>query len=131
MPHPEMLEKSRKPASVVYYGSKLTMMHGSHGRPPRIIPEAKMKTFKRPPKTMKRSPGHNREWFDAIRKNDPSLAMSNFDYSGPLTETLLLGCLAQRAGTDIKLTWDSANLKTDNDEVNQFIQHVSRKGWEL
>ena len=33
---------------------------------------------------------------------------SHFDYAGPLTEMVLLGCLAIRAGVGQKVDWDSA-----------------------
>ena len=38
--------------------------------------------------------------------------MSNFDYAGRLTETVLLGNLAMRAGQ--KIEWDAKNLKVTN-----------------
>ena len=41
-----------------------------------------------------KSPGHEKEWFDAMRDSKKP-AMSNFpNYAGPLTETILLGNLA-------------------------------------
>ena len=57
--------------------------------------------------------------------------MASFDYSGPLTETVLLGVLALRApGT--RFEWDSDNLKVKNaPELNRFVQTEFRKGWSL
>ena len=133
IPRPEVLEKNRKPVGngCIYYGGKHVMMHSSHGGAPRIIPEAKMKTFERPPKTMERSPGHHKEWIEAIKKNDPSMAKSNFDYAGPLTETMLLGCVVARVPAGTKLTWDSEKMRTNNDVANRYIRHEYRKGWTL
>ena len=56
---------------------------------------------------------------------------ANFDYSGPMTETVLLGVLALRIpGT--RLEWDSTNLKVKNaPEVNPFTHTEYRKGWAL
>jgi predicted dehydrogenase len=132
-PRPKELEEKRHlpGEGVIYYGSKHIIRHGSHGGTPRIIPEEAMKTFEQPPKTMKRSPGHHREWFDAIRKNDPSLALSNFDVAAHLTEIMLLGCVASRAGSGVKLTWDSEKMKTNNDVANRYVHHEYRKGWTL
>ena len=45
---------------------------------------------------------HQREWIDAC-KGGPS-PLSNFDYAGPLTETVLLGTIAIRTGQ--KMNWD-------------------------
>jgi hypothetical protein len=68
-----------------------------------------------------KSPGHEKEWFIAIR--DPKRpAMSNFpDYAGPLTETILLGNLAvwKRGRVD----WDPKNLTPLNDPSLERIVH--------
>ena len=77
-----------------------------------------------------RSPGHEKEWFIAMK--DPSKpAMSNFpNYSGPLTETILLGNLAvYKRG---KVDWDPVNLKALNDPSLQKIVHPTfRDGYEI
>jgi predicted dehydrogenase len=77
-----------------------------------------------------RSPGHEKEWFDAMR--DPRKpAMSNFpDYAGPLTETILLGNLAVwKRG---RVEWDPVNLKPLNDPSLERIVHCEyRDGYEV
>jgi hypothetical protein len=57
--------------------------------------------------------------------------VANFDYAGPLTETVLLGVLSLRApGT--RLEWDSANLRVKNaPELNHYVHAEYRKGWSL
>lgn len=56
--------------------------------------------------------------------------MSNFDYAGPLTEVILLGCIAARMNT--KLEWDAEKMKvTNNESANKFINHQYREGWTL
>ena len=75
-------------------------------------------------------PDHNHyeEWIDAIRGEKKS--DTPFAYSGPLTETVLLGNVAYRSGT--KISWDSEHLKvTDVSEANQFLKRTYRKGWEV
>jgi hypothetical protein len=81
------------------------------------------------PKTMARSPGHYEEWIEACRGGKQPTA--SFDYSGPMTETVLLGILALRApGT--RLEWDSENQKVKNaPELNQFVHCEYRPGWVL
>ena len=54
--------------------------------------------------------------------------MSNFDYAGPLTEAVLLGNVAIRAGK--RIDWDAANLRArDLAAADQYIHREYRKGW--
>jgi predicted dehydrogenase len=137
LPRPSTLEEKRKlpKSGIIYYGSKHNMMQECYGKSPRIFPESEMQEVARnkllPPKTIRRSPGHYEEWIEAIKAKEPSLAMSGFDYSGPLTETMLLGCVALRVGSGTKLTWDSKAMKTNHDVANRYIHPDYRKGWSL
>jgi hypothetical protein len=75
---------------------------------------------------MPRSPGHHAEWLLACKGQ--TTAMSTFSYSGPLTETVLLGVLAQRV-PGRRLQWDGKNLKVKNmPEHNQNVHKEYRKG---
>ncbi|HRX56730.1 MAG TPA: hypothetical protein P5016_19615, partial [Verrucomicrobiales bacterium] len=114
----------------LYLGSKHFMMHGSHGGNPEII-DPKRADFKAPPKTEERSPGHYKEWFDAIRAGKPALAKSNFDVAVPLTETLLLGVIGSRLGAGTKLTWNAETMTTGNAEADKMVHHQYREGWSL
>ncbi|MFO0903960.1 MAG: Gfo/Idh/MocA family oxidoreductase [Pirellulales bacterium] len=78
----------------------------------------------------KRSPGHFKEWVNAIRGGDA--AMSNFpDYAVPLTETVLLGNLAVWAAGK-KVEWDAKNLVAKNaPEVAHIIKSDYRSGYSL
>lgn len=73
--------------------------------------------------------GMKEELVLAIRQNNPKLAMSNFDYSGNMTEAILLGNIAMLVGG--KFTWDAKNLITNRAEANKLISKVYRKGWEV
>jgi len=74
---------------------------------------------------------HKGEWFKAIREGKPEIALSNFGYAGRLTETVVLGCIAQRFARK-KLEWDGPGLKFTNfDDANKFVKRQYRKGWEL
>ncbi|MFZ4732071.1 MAG: Gfo/Idh/MocA family protein [Pirellulales bacterium] len=80
------------------------------------------------------SPGHFIEWVNAI-KGGPQ-PMSNFpDYSGPLTETILLGNLAVWAAETPdtmgkKIEWDPVKLLAKNaPEVESIIRPTARDGW--
>jgi len=101
----------------------------------RIIPDARRTEFQDLPKTLPRSPGHYKEWIDACKGGKPG--GSNFDWAGPLTETVLLGNVALRLRmreemTTKRLLWDSANMRfTNSDEANKYLRREYRKGWSL
>ncbi len=95
-----------------------------------LLPEGTHRDKIEVEQVLPRSPGHKEEWFKAIRENKPELALSNFSYAGPLTETVVLGCVAIRARK--KIEWDGPNMKITNDEkANAFLKREYRKGWEV
>jgi len=93
---------------------------------PVLLPAERFKEYKLP------SPGgtdHYLQFVEACRGNGKTSA--SFDYSGPLTESVLLGCLATRfPGTTLE--WNAANLTfTNHTEANRFIRRQYRRGWEV
>jgi predicted dehydrogenase len=131
-PRPEELEDGRKmpdEGGAIFIGTKGKIMCGVYGDGSRIIPEAKMKEAKLPEKTLPRVNGsHEMDWVRAIKTGQP--AGADFAYSGPLTETCLLGNVAQRV--DARIEWDAQNLKVTNlPEANRYIRTEYRKGWSL
>jgi predicted dehydrogenase len=72
-----------------------------------------------------------KEWAEAIKAGKPSLASSNFDYAGRLTEAMLLGNIAVRfAGT--KLEWNAPKLQfTNSAPATKLVSKAYRKGWEV
>jgi predicted dehydrogenase len=88
------------------------------------------RTPKHLPTNGKGDQGMKDEWFKAIREGKPEIAYSNFDIAGMLTEAILLGNVAIRAGK--KLEFDAAKLTCPNcKEASKFIRQEYRKGWEL
>jgi predicted dehydrogenase len=77
-----------------------------------------------------KSRGHEREWFDAM-KDSSKPAMSNFpDYSGPLTETILLGNLAVWKGGLVD--WDAKTMTPLNDPaLMKIVKPDYQNGYEL
>jgi len=70
----------------------------------------------------------NNVWLDSFKNNTQS--PGSYIYTGPVTETILLGAVALRAGK--KVDYDSANMKITNiPEANQYLVREYRKGWEL
>ena len=87
-----------------------------------------MREYKRPPKTLPRSIGHYPEWIEACKGGKP--AGCNFNFGGPLTETVLLGNIALR--TKGKLHWDAKKmLFTNSDKATKYVKQPYRKGWAL
>ena len=86
------------------------------------------KDYEKPDAVIPRSMGHYKDWIQACKGGIP--ACSNFDYSGPYTEIVLLGNLALR--TEGELLWDGPNMRvTNNREANRYIKRKPRRGWEL
>jgi predicted dehydrogenase len=95
----------------------------------RLLPEDKFRDWTPPTETVPRSAGHHQEWIEAC-KGGPSTFCNFEDFAAPLTEIMLVGCLAQRAGK--KIEWDAANMRAKNwPEGDVFIKREYRKGWEL
>jgi predicted dehydrogenase len=132
IPRPPELEQDKKAVDTgaVVIGDKGTIMYGSHGAGAvRIIPDAKMKEYKRPTPSIPRVKNHQQDWLQAIRSG--TKAGSDFAYGGPLTEIAMLGVIALKLpGT--KLEWDAKKARfKSNREANQFINPPYRKGWKL
>ncbi len=127
---PEMSGDQRLPDNgVLYVGSQGKMYHSSHGGMPQLLPGELMEKAKAVAATMERSPGHYEEWYQACKTGKQPVAC--FDYSGPMTETVLLGVLALRA-PGRRLLWDAASLKVANiADLNQYIHTEYRNGWSL
>jgi predicted dehydrogenase len=95
----------------------------------RLLPESDFRGFQPPRRTIAGSLGHHREWLKAIRAG--SQTTCNFAYSGALTETVLLGNVAYRAGA--RLEWDGQAGRVTNNvpAAAQYLQRDYRKGWTL
>ncbi len=130
-PRPEELEPHEEwPVDgVIYVGDRGKIMHKSHGGKPTLLPLSRMNDFQRPDETLPRIKGsHEQNWIDACKGGAP--ACSNFNYSGPLTEVVLLGNLAIR--TEGHLLWDGPNMRvTNNEAANEFVRREYRQGWKL
>ena len=128
---PAELEEGRKMSDqfggTLYVGKKGKILTGGLADTVRIIPEEKMKAYKRPEPSLARSEGHYQEFITAC-KGGPA-AGANFSYGGPLTETVLLGNVAIRAAGK-RLDWDAEKMLITNvAEANAFIQSEVRQGW--
>jgi hypothetical protein len=131
--------KARPPKEVVEHIGKLPLdsqgsiligtegvMYSQYdsGNTPILLPAEKFKDFKMPEV---KDDNHYLQYVEAVRGNGTTSAP--FSYSGPLTEMVLLGCLATRfQKTDLK--WDTKAVKVTNvDEANKFVKKMYRKGF--
>ena len=134
-PRPEGLEAGRMMGDSggggIFYGSKAMLMYSTYGNNPRIVPESKMKEYRRPDKTIPRSPGIQLEWIEAIKTEKKST--TDFSYSGMLTEVMLLGNAAVRVQEHkTRLDWDGDKMEFTNlPEANQYLHFEYRTGWSL
>ena len=115
----------------LYLGTKGIMYTGNYAGSPRILPEQKHRAFPVPDKKLPRVRGtHQDDFLRACKDGQPSCA--DFSYSGPLSEMVLLGCLAERVGPGKKVEWDAENITSPNHpELEPLIRREYRQGWTL
>jgi predicted dehydrogenase len=126
---PPDLEARKVPAwpnGVLFVGERGLLLadYGKH----KLLPEADFAGYKRPAPTIPASVGHHAEWLLACKTGKPTTCP--FSYSGPLTESNLLGNVAYRLGK--KLEWDAVNLRAKNcPEADGLLRKKYRRGWSL
>jgi predicted dehydrogenase len=109
----------------IYIGTN-GVLYSPYIAAPVLLPADRFKDYQLP------RPGaenHYLQFVEACRGN--ATTSTPFSYSGPLTESVLLGCLATRF-PKTTLDWDAAALKvTSVPEANRFVRRQYRKGWEV
>lgn len=103
---------------------------GEYGGRPRLLPNERMAEYTLPPETIPRvsAQNHYRNWFEACKGGEP--ACSNFEYSAPFSEMIVLGGLAIRMNQ--KLEYDCVAGKLTNIEnSDHLLTKKYRNGWEL
>jgi predicted dehydrogenase len=109
----------------IFVGTKGVLLL-PHIGPPQLLPENDFEGFQKPKVT---GADHWRQWVEACRGG--ATPSANFDYSGPLTETVLLGGVATHF-PKTTLEWNAAALKFNNlADANQYVRSTYRKGWEV
>jgi predicted dehydrogenase len=118
-----------KGRGAIFVGSKgKIIVLSDDGGKYKLLPEKTFAEFVLPAPTIATSPGHHEEWIRACKgQGTPG---SNFGYAVGLTEIVLLGTVAYRAGRRIE--WDAARMKATNcPEADGFLRREYRKGWTL
>jgi predicted dehydrogenase len=135
-PDPSLARQEKLPGNgYVLVGTKDSLYVPNYWGRGGFLSGAKMEDFKDVPQTLPRHPGGDKdndaaqhlEWIAACKGEGKALA--SLDYAGPMTEAVLLGNVALRAGQRIE--WDAKKLKVTNGAAaNQFIRRQYRKGWD-
>jgi predicted dehydrogenase len=116
---------------VLFVGERGVLMHETYGANPRIWPESLREEAEIVPESLPRIEGsHEMNWVDACKgEARPSCP---FDYAAPLTEVMLLGIVALRAGQGVPIEYDGATGRvTNHEEANAFLTREYRPGWGL
>ena len=132
-PRPEELTHGRimgdRSGGALFIGTKGKLMTGAYGRNPILLPEELDVEYKRPEPSIRRienamGGGHEQDWIRACKESPENRVetSSNFNYSAPLNEVVVMGNLAVRL-QDLKrpLLWDGKNMRitniNDDDEI--------------
>jgi hypothetical protein len=118
-------------------GSGGTLYVGDKGKilDDKILPKSLRDSYKVPAPSIPSSPGHEQEWILACKGGAPG--GSDFEWAGPLTETVLLGNIALHRELKEKLSgqlleWDPEKFSFPNlPEADRFLKNEYRKGWSL
>jgi hypothetical protein len=107
----------------IFVGTQGVMLLPHIGMP-QLFP---LKKFEEYPMPKMSSLNHWKQFVDACLGEGQTTA--NFNYSGPLTETVLLGGVATRFPHQL-LEWDARRLRFRNVRAaNAFLKREYRKGW--
>lgn len=117
---------------LIIVGSKATTIGGSHARTPKCIAGDKA-AFDSAIKPGDKAAGYNhyREFVEACLLKNPAHCGSRLAYAAPLTEALLIGCIALRYPGE-ELSFDPKKMKfTNKPEANAFLKAPSRGDWDF
>jgi predicted dehydrogenase len=99
-----------------------------HGGEAFALPESKMATIQKPELPPR---DHYGEFLDAVLAGGTTACSASFDYSGPLTESVLIGNVAAHYPGEA-LNFDAAKVAFPNKlEANQYLSRTYRKGWRI
>ena len=121
-------EKLNKEGGALLIGSKGKLLHDTYGLKPRLLPKSLHDSFGKPPQKLPRIPGEHHElnWVDAAKGK--TAASCPFEYAARLTEVMLLGVVALRAGT--KIHYDADNMRITNAiGANDYLTRAYRQAW--
>ncbi len=115
---------------VLYVGTRGKMLQDNTGARPRLLPVELHNSSGAPREKMPRVPhqSHEMNWVNAIKGADT--ISCPFSYAAHLTEIMLLGVAALRAGT--RLQYDGESMRvTNHAAANDFLKREYRQGFGL
>ena len=142
-PRPGELEDGEqmgdKGGGCIFHGEKGKIMCGTYAANPTLLPTKEMAHFEQPKKSIRRiskamDGGHEQDWIRACKENKDARveASSNFSYSGPLNETIVMGVLAVKLQSlHRKLEWDGPNMRFKNIGPADSIRVLSQDKFEV
>src|SRR6516162_4914801 len=123
-------EELKQEGGALLIGSKGKLLHDTYGLHPRLLPKSLNDSFGKPPQKLPRIPGeaHEMNWVEAAKgKTEPSCP---FEYAARLTEVMLLGIVALKAGR--KIFYDGENMRVTNlPQANDYLRREYRQGWSV
>ena len=113
----------------VLVGDRGYLTYETYGENARIYPEAAAASAAAVPKTLPRiDVPHEINWAQACKGE--AVASCPFEYAAPLTEVMLLGVVALRAGQSRKIQYDGVGMNITNlPAANAYLTREFRGGW--
>jgi predicted dehydrogenase len=130
-PKPQELgeEKLNATGGAILAGSKGKLIYDTYGLNSRLLPKSLHDSVGPPaPKLPRITTSHENNWGNACKGKGE--ASTPFDYAAKLTEVMLLGIVALRAGNKIHYNAEDMRI-TNNAAANQFLKREYRSGWSL
>ncbi|MDB4642461.1 Gfo/Idh/MocA family oxidoreductase [Verrucomicrobia bacterium] len=122
-------EKPTNSGSIIVGDKGILYSPNDYGSSWKLLPGDDFNDYEAPDAWIPRIGGGDQamknEWVEAMRGGKP--ALSNFDYASQMTESILLGNAALKAGGRIE--WDSTRLQAKNMDISDIIQREYRPGW--
>ena len=126
---------------ILFIGTKGKIMTGCYGMNPTLLPKSAMENFKQPTPHIARIKGgngdiwatnaHEQDWIRACKESADNRkeSSSNFQFSGPFNEMVVMGVLAVRLsglqGLHRELMWDGEKMEFTNISPNDKIKIVT------
>jgi predicted dehydrogenase len=125
---PDDLELNREGGAMLI-GERGVLMHETYGLNPRLFPEGLTEWAETVPPSRGRPGGeHEMNWVRACKGE--AEASCPFSYAGPLTEVMLLGIVALRAGQGRVIEYDgAAGRVTNHAAANDWLRRDYRPGF--
>jgi len=121
-------EDLNKGGGALLIGSKGKLLHDTYGLNPRLLPKSLHESYGKPPRKLPRieNEDHEMNWVNAAKGK--TAASCPFEYASRLTEIMLLGVVALRAGK--KISYDGADMRVTNvAAANDYLKREYRPGW--